>query len=104
MLSPAALENEKDCLAGLRQINAAKKNPIPDHVLPGLARWLVNGIVPGSFLEAMLSNDLRGVMQSADDENLQRIPDIWNFLYMEIPSSAWGSHERMVKWRNGEAF
>lgn len=103
MLSPEALTSEEKCLAGLRQINASLAAKVPDHNLPGLARWLSCGIRPGSFLTALLSNDLRGCMQNGDDENLGKLHELWQFLYMQIPSDAWGSRERMSAWTNRRA-
>jgi hypothetical protein len=105
MIAPGALEDEDLCLAELRRLNKARKlnedprfDPIPEHILPGLARYLARGVVPGSFMEAMLTNDLRGVMQCADDQNMRALPAIWSFLYNSIPSSAWGSPDNMHKW------
>jgi len=109
MLEPIDMVDEESCVNGLRRLNKERADlnyidvksqygPVPEHILPGIARYLVTGIVPGDFLTAMLTNDLRGVMQTADDMNIEVLPAIWNFLYHNIPSSAWGSRERMAKW------
>lgn len=106
MISPAALDNDDLCLAELRRLNRERyvngydvsQDPIPDHILPGISRYLTRGVEPGSFVTAMLTNDLRGVMQCADDQNMRALPAIWNFLYNNIPSSAWGSPDNLHKW------
>jgi hypothetical protein len=109
MLNPDDLNDEDSCLQALVRLNFERaqvwtvfkeiqQGPIPAHILPGIARYLADGIVPGEFLTAMLTNDLRGVMQHADEQNMERLPAIWHFLYNNIPSSAWGSRERMAKW------
>lgn len=109
MLEPTDMLTEETCVKGLRRINQeradypyvgidSQQGPVPEHILPGIARYLVSGIVPGDFLTAMLTNDLRGVIQGADDQNIMALPAIWNFLYNNIPSSAWGSRERLAKW------
>lgn len=108
MIAPGAIDDEDFCLAELRRLNKERKlnddprfDPIPEHILPGIARYLARGVVPGSFVEAMLTNDLRGVMQCADDQNIRAIPAIWSFLYNNIPSSAWGSPSNVSKWVRG---
>jgi len=109
MLMPNDLEDEQACLEALRGMNRERaaeydpwtgpgQAPIPEHILPGLARYLVRGIVPGSFMEAMLTNDLRGVMQCADDTNMAALPAIWSFFYNNLPGSAWGSVDNMKEW------
>ena len=89
------LESEEDCIAELQRSN---RRGIPEHIFPGLARYLVHGIGPGSFLQAMLTNDLRGVMNNADDQNRAHLPEIWEFFYNHIPSAAWGSESNFLKW------
>lgn len=112
-MMPVHLEDEEACLTELRRLNQERIDqvstlgawvienqslPVPEHILPGIARYLSRGIIPGSFLEAMLTNDLRGVMQTADDINAKHLPAIWSFLYNNIPSSAWGSRDNLLKW------
>lgn len=105
MITPAALDDEDLCLAELRRLNRERRvsdepafDPIPEHILPAIARYLVRGVVPGSFMESMLTNDLRGVMQNADDQNIRALPAIWSFCYNNIPSAAWGSPSNLSKW------
>jgi hypothetical protein len=109
MIQPDDLKDEDSCLQALVRLNHERaqrytvfaepqQGPIPTHIMPGIARYLAEGIVPGEFLTAMFTNDLRGVMQHADEQNMENLPAIWSFLYNNIPSSAWGSRERMAKW------
>ena len=110
-LSPEALREEDRCLDELRQLNRqrqtdleerydtqAQNEPIPDHILPGLARYVTRGIVPGSFMRAMLCNDLAGAVNSADSDNIRKIPAIYGFFYQYIPSAAWGREDKLRKW------
>jgi hypothetical protein len=64
----------------------------------GLRRYIEHGISPGSFLTAVLSNDLRGAFECADDENRQIIEWYVRFLYNYAPSGCWGSRARFDVW------
>ena len=45
---------------------------IPDYMRGGLRRYLAHGIEPGSFLSAVLRNDLIDACGRADDTNRHR--------------------------------
>jgi len=64
----------------------------------GIMRFVEHGIKPGDFLTAVLSNDLRGAIGHADDENQRDIVEICQFIHMEIPYNCHGSLERMNNW------
>ena len=71
---------------------------IPDHMIGGLRRYIENGIKPGSFLSAVLSNNLRDAVEYADDTNYRRIPDYIQFLYNYAPAGSWGSVKNFYSW------
>ena len=52
----------------------------------------------GSFLEAVISNDLREACALADDKNLWILPVIVAWLYNKAPSGCWGSSEKYEAW------
>jgi hypothetical protein len=54
----------------------------------------------GSFLEAVISNDLREACGQADDNNLWILPVIVGWLYNEAPAGCWGSPAQYEKWVN----
>jgi hypothetical protein len=72
---------------------------IPKHMVGGLRRWIEQGIVPGSFLSAVLRNDLRAACECADDVNRHRLFDYVKFLYCYPPAESWGSPENFESWR-----
>jgi hypothetical protein len=78
--------------------NGAKWSLIPDYMIGGLCRYIENGIEPGSFLSAVLCNDLRAACECADDTNRHRLFEYVQFLYSYAPASCWGSQERFEKW------
>lgn len=71
---------------------------IPDHTKGALRRYVEQGLMPGSFLEAVLTNDLMGATGRADPHNIFALKEICMFVYNEIPATAWGSRERMEAW------
>lgn len=74
-------------------------NELPAHLRPGLRRYLEEKIVPGSFLMYCLANDFRGaVAQAAEDLELWDLRCIAKFLFLAVPSEAWGSMEKVKEW------
>lgn len=71
---------------------------VPDHMHEGIVMYLLHGLRPGSFYEAVLSNDLRGACLSADDDNKRTLFQHVAFLYNCCPSACWGSPESVEEW------
>lgn len=71
---------------------------VPEHMHDGLVLWLQNGIQPGSFLRAVLENDLREACNRADTTNRYRLYDLVFFLYNYAPIGSWGSPENVQAW------
>lgn len=68
---------------------------VPSSVQTALTRYVEQGIMPGGFLAAVLSNDLVGTFAQADSSNVSRIEDIVSFVYNRMPSSSWGSLQQV---------
>ena len=71
---------------------------IPEHMRDAMRRWIERGIPGGSFLNAVLSNNLSGAFGRADDINRAAIGDYVSFLYWDAPSGCWGSPEKVKEW------
>lgn len=71
---------------------------IPEHMREGLLRYVEQGIAPGSFLEAVLCNNLKEAVSSADHINIKCLPDWITFLHNYVPASCWGSIENYEAW------
>ena len=71
---------------------------IPAHMWDGLHLYITEGIEPGSFLSAVLQNDLRRACEAADDVNRHRLRDYVQFLYCHAPHDCWGSPEKYSAW------
>jgi hypothetical protein len=71
---------------------------VPPHLRPGLVRYFGDGILPGSFLQAVLVNDLRQAIQRADPESLDGLPALVQCLVATAPAIAWGSRQAVRAW------
>lgn len=71
---------------------------LPDHMQDGTRLYIEHGILPGSFLTAVICNDLFTAMWKADDINRYRLFDWCSFFYNEAPSQCFGSPDKMEKW------
>lgn len=72
---------------------------IPEYMHTGLHLWIEEGLQPGSFLKAVLCNDLENAVGRADEENLKNLPAYIYFLYNFAPSHCWGSEENFETWK-----
>lgn len=68
------------------------------YMVDSLKMYFEHRIGPGSFMTAVLSNDLGGACGRADDNNRRVIYEIVAWLYNEAPSSSWGSPEKVAAW------
>lgn len=58
---------------------------IPVNTQSGLIRYVYHHIAPGSFLTAVLNNDLKNSVLLADEDNLKNLKTIVRFCTNEIP-------------------
>jgi hypothetical protein len=71
---------------------------LPEHMKGAMKRYLEDGIEPGGFLYAVLTNDLKMAVAQADHINIRLIPEIVSYCYNCIPAPAWGSVMKVEKW------
>ncbi|KKK91455.1 hypothetical protein LCGC14_2712810 [marine sediment metagenome] len=71
---------------------------IPDYTLDGLQRYIQWGIPTGSFLQAVLSNDLFEAFATADITNRDAMFGIVGWIYNNAPSKCHGNAEAYKKW------
>lgn len=67
-------------------------------LVQGVQLYLVHGIEPGSFLTAVIKNDLKEACACADDENQRLLFGIVHWFYNEAPIGSWGSEENYTNW------
>jgi len=75
-----------------------RERGIPNHMMTGVRDYVVHGIEPGSFLYAVLSNDLVGAFGAADHINRAAMFQWASLLYNDIPSPAWRSRDAVNFW------
>lgn len=71
---------------------------LPGHMQDGFRLYIERGIPGGSFMTAVLSNDLMGAFGRADDINRARLFDTCAFLANHAPIGCYGSPERVKDW------
>lgn len=71
---------------------------VPKHDRDAIVRYIEHGIIPGSFLQAVICNDLREAFGQADYINTTALPTIVAWFYSHAPALCWGSRERMLAW------
>lgn len=70
---------------------------IPEHMHSGIIGYVEDGWRPGSFLNAVLCNNLFEAASCADDINRYHLYEYAHLLY-EIPRACWGSQEVVDEW------
>jgi hypothetical protein len=63
---------------------------IPYRMHGGLVRWVLFGIVPGDFLQAIIRGDLFDAAGRADDENQRLLYEYAYVLHNGVPSDSKG--------------
>lgn len=79
-------------------VGALEGSGVLHNLRPGLVRYFSDGILPGSFLQAVLVNDLMQAVIRADDGSAFRLADLVRFLIHHAPASAWGSRAAVLAW------
>ena len=64
-----------------------------ESIASSLDLYVNHGIETGSFLRAVLANDLFRAVQLADTCNIHQIPNIVKAIYNELPYNVYGSYE-----------
>lgn len=71
---------------------------VPGHMWGAVERYFLQGIPGGSFLTALLSNDLIEAFARADDENADNMRRWAQFLYNYAPCGSYRSPEAVRDW------
>lgn len=77
---------------------SALKCGVPPYMIDGLTGYFVDRIPPGSFLQAVLENDLMRALGRADSTNIRCLEAYGRFLYNHAPAGSYGSHEKVNAW------
>ena len=72
---------------------------LPEYMKDGVMLYVFQGVRPGSFLTAVLENNLTQSFGQADHNNVACMFDWAKLLYMYLPSQCWGSKEIVANWK-----
>jgi hypothetical protein len=73
-------------------------NHMPEHMEDGLYMYLTFRISPGSFMKAVLSNDLIMACEQADVINRNALYKWVVFMINYLPPACYGSPDNVAKW------
>jgi len=71
---------------------------VPAHLHEGLVAYFVYHRPPGSFLRAVLENDLRHAVQRADPASLAGLSHVVAFVCDATPAASWGAPASVRTW------
>ncbi len=71
---------------------------IPETTLESINLYVTDGVDPGGFVVSVLENDLKESFARADLDNRAAMFEIVNYCYNRIPSTCWGSPDRVDAW------
>lgn len=74
---------------------------VPAHLHDGLILYLLHHVRPGSFLVAVLENNLKLAFVKADPTSARMLRELVHFLYEWAPHDSWGSEDAVAAWVKG---
>lgn len=77
---------------------------MPAGLRPGISLYIEDGIIPGSFLESVICNDLKEAAFRADSINFHQLGYIAQFMYWHTPYACQGSKEKMLAWHDHQGL
>lgn len=75
-----------------------KLNTLPGHMRDSVRLWIERAIPPGSFLTAVLCNDLFEALGRADEVNANALKNYAIYFHIFAPRGCYGSPERFAEW------
>lgn len=76
---------------------------IPQQTMDSLKDYVCEHRTPGSFLYAVLCNDLHKSFFLADDDNRTSLFTLVQYIYVNLPSRCWGSKEKVEAYLNSQS-
>lgn len=71
---------------------------LPEHLREGVRNWIEQGITPGSFLRAVIRNDLQAACLRADEISYAQMRQLIRWLVQFAPSGSYGSDKVFSQW------
>lgn len=73
--------------------------PPTRYAIEAINRYIMHGDIQGSFITAVLANDLKNAVSNADNENINTIPALVVYLTWNVPAYAWGDYDNLDDYR-----
>lgn len=73
---------------------------IPQRMRGGIDRYVNLGVLPGRFLQSVITNDLTSAANSADNENSRLLELYAKFFSSALPVGSTGDAKIMRAWRD----
>lgn len=83
-------------------IGACQKAGVPEYMYDGVVLYVLHGLQPGSFMRAVLANDLMEAIGRADHENTHAMHRWCALVYNDLPGDCHGSYEIVDAWKGLE--
>lgn len=77
---------------------------LPERFHDSIYAYIERGRPVGSFLGAVLGNDLKEALARADYDSVLELPGLVGWLYNTAPGRCWGSYEAVEAWIKGGGF
>lgn len=71
---------------------------IPENIKAGIDRFAELRVMPGSFVRAVLENNLLDAVCNADPQSLAWLKEIVQYVHWEVPGAAHGTPEKVKAW------
>ncbi len=71
---------------------------VPVSIITSLNRYSEHRVPTGSFLRAVLENDLTETVARADSDNIRLLPEIVQYCYENLSHNCWGSPDIVSKF------
>ncbi len=77
---------------------------IPIHMQSGVLLFVMQGLKPGHFLQAVFANNLMDAFSYADGFNIKALDAYAKFIFTYCPEDCWGSYGKVRSWNGLEAL
>lgn len=86
----------------LQEVKKSVRDRLPEGTAQTIDDYVNHRFKPGSFVEAVLSNDLADAMARADIDNRAKLFEIVGYVFRYVPMHLWGSREKVRAHLRGE--
>ena len=71
---------------------------MPEYMREGIINYILHGLPPGGFLEAIICGDFFEAVRRADDNNIANLPAYATYFFNNAPMACFGSPMKMEAW------